>query len=208
MIRPDSASETPADVVSWIGSVRGWSDGSTDVLVLSSVAGSVRVFRRESGADGVFVERSSGAAPLTRAVPTDSFAPKLVCATGVEGSDIVVTADTTGSCHVHDADDGLVATGRFSAHKAALMAMASSPQHDLVTGGADGRVKIWRLAGAHDTAKDMSVQQVGEFVCRSAVTSLAVEGDALFCGDEIGFVYLLRPVGVGHGLASASSVNS
>ena len=175
------------------------------MLVLGSVGGSVRVFRRESGDGSAFVERSSGTAPLARATPMDSFAPKLVCATGVEGSAVVVTADTTGTCHMHDADDDLVPMGRFSAHKAALAAMSSSPQHDLVTGGVDGRVKLWRLAGARDIAKVVSVQQVGEFVCRSAVTSLAVEGDALFCGDEIGYVYLLRSVRAGSGMVSESS---
>ena len=221
----------PDDVVPWVSSVSTWSDDSTEVLAITSAAGAVRTVRRESmrgGSDGNddagatahsdFTDVASAVAPVARVNVTDSFAPKLVGAAMVRrrGDSVLVTSDTHGECHLQHCGS-LEATGRFVAHIAPVTALASLGSEDdrqghLVTASANGRIKVWKLAavrGAPPTPANASsehaVQQTGEFACRSGVTSLAVVGNTVFCGDALGFVYLLDAVCAGVAAGSGAA---
>jgi hypothetical protein len=214
-------------VVPWVSTVNAWSSEASEVLAISSVAGAVCTLRRESicddaaasasaggGEHGDFAAVASAAAPLLRAKAVDSFAPKLVGAAMVRchGDNVLVTSDTTGACHLQD-DITLKATGRFTAHVASVTALASlgagddHQQGGLATASTDGRVKLWKLSAeehrgastATASTAAHTVQQVGEFACRSGVTSLAVVGGTVFCGDALGFVYLLDAACAGQG---------
>jgi WD40 repeat protein len=194
------AARAVLDHSAWIGSIETWErEDRTEFLVVNALNGTVHTMQRSVG-DSIFVSCATTAVNLDEPAfgngVSASFRPKMVCASGWKGDGrgaVILSADTHGACRVHDA--GLGVTAGFTAHRESVTALAPLSPCGFATASSDGRVKIWEV-----TDKGVSppqTRQRGEFTCRSSVTALATaehSANTLFCGDQLGYVYLLHPL--------------
>jgi len=114
---------------------------------------------------------------------------KLECVASVDSHRTIVAADSTGHCQMYDTALP-EATLSFVAHRSRVTSVAQLARGHFVTSSMDSRVRMWRMDGEDPSV----VHQQGEYSCRSGVTALSVNGNAVFCGDQLGYVYALRPL--------------